>query len=151
MITNTRPTKADWERCIPKIKRAVDATGEAAQYHANSKPKVWHDNEKFLLNSAAYRRNGLQMVRFPPNSGDLNPIETVWAKLRADLAVREQADLGVRRVLTKHQFRARVAHLLQTYSIPQPGQQWSYLQKLVRGMPSRLKRCRSNNFGRSGK
>ena len=27
------------------------------------------------------------------NSGDLNPIETVWARLRRDLAVREMADL----------------------------------------------------------
>lgn len=148
---NPKMTKADWEQCIPKIKRCIDKTDEAMHYHVNSKPKVWHDNEKFLLNPAAYRRNGLQMVRFPPNSGDLNPIETVWAKLRADLAVREQADLGAGRALTKHQFRARVAHLLQTYSIPQPGQQWSYLQKLIRGMPKRLSRCRSNSFGRCGK
>ena len=28
-------------------------------------------------------------MRLPPNSGDLNPIETVWAKLRKDLAKRE--------------------------------------------------------------
>ena len=112
---------------------------------------MWHDNEKFLINAAAYRRNGLQMVRFPPNSGDLNPIETVWAKLRADLAVREQADLGAGRELTKHQFRARVAHLLQTYSAVPAGHQWSYLQKLVRGMPKRMERCRLNGFGRCGK
>ena len=141
-------TKEDWERCIPKIKRSIDTAGEC---HEISKPKVWHDNEKFLINPAAYRRNGLQMVRFPPNSGDLNPIETVWARLRADLAVREQADLGAGRELTKHQFRARVAHLLQTYSVPQPGQQWNYLQKLIRGMPKRLKKCQSNGFGRGGK
>ena len=71
-------TKDDWERCTPKIKRAV---GEA---------------------------------------------------------VREQADLGARRVLTKHKIRARVAHLLQTYSVPQPGQEWSYLQKFASGMSKRL-------------
>ena len=144
-------SKEDWERCIPKIKRAVDIAEEAAPCRGNTNAKVWHDNEKFLINAAAYRRHGLQMVRFPPNSGDLNPIETVWAKLRADLAVREQADLGAGRVLSKHQFRARVAHLLQTYSAVPPGQQWNYLQKLVRGMPKRLERCRLNHFGRCGK
>ena len=93
----------------------------------------------------------MQMVRFPPNSGDLNPIETVWAKLRSDLAVREQADLGAGRVLTKQQFRARAAQLLQTYGVSQPGHQWSYLQKLVSGMPKRLERCKQNGFGRCGK
>ena len=136
---------------MPKIKRSIDTAEKAAPYCGNSRPKVWHDNEKFLINAPAYQRNGLQMVRFPPNSGDLNPIETVWAKLRADLAVREQADLGAGRVLTKHQFRARVAHLLQTYSTVPPGHHWNYLQKLVRGMPKRLERCRQNRFGRCGK
>ena len=36
-------------------------------------------------------------VKFPPNSGDLNRIDTVWARLRRDLAVREMADLKVGR------------------------------------------------------
>ena len=89
---NPKMTQEDWERCIPKIKRSIDTAEKAAPYCGNSRPKVWHDNEKFLINAPAYQRNGLQMVRFPPNSGDLNPIETIWAKLRADLAVREQAD-----------------------------------------------------------
>ena len=39
------------------------------------------------------KRFCLSSVKFPPNSGDLNPIETVWARLRRDLAVREMADL----------------------------------------------------------
>ena len=41
---------------------------------------------KLLLCPDAYRRAGLVQVRFPPNSGDLDPIETVWAQLRKDLA-----------------------------------------------------------------
>ena len=112
---------------------------------------VWHDNEKFIQAPQEYKKAGLKSCNFPPNSGDLNPIETVWAKLRSDLAVREQADLGAGRVLTKQQFRARAAQLLQTYGVSQPGHQWSYLQKLVRGMPKRLERCKQNGFGRCGK
>ncbi len=42
----------------------------------------------------AYLKAGLEQIRFPPNSGDSNPIETVWARLRKDLAVREQAGEG---------------------------------------------------------
>ena len=33
-----------------------------------------------------YKKFGLAARRFPPGSGDLNPIENVWAKLRKDLA-----------------------------------------------------------------
>ena len=87
---------------------------------------------------------------FKSNS-HLNPIENVWAQLRKDLAVREQADLRAGRVLTKRKFRARAAHILQTYSVPRAGQQWSYLQKLVRGMPKRLAKCKANCYGRCGK
>ena len=35
------------------------------------------------------------MVRFPPNSGDLSPIENVWAKLRLDLAELEMIDFQI--------------------------------------------------------
>ena len=43
---------------------------------------MWHDNERFLLQLPEYRRSGLQMECFPPNSGDLNTIETVWFRQR---------------------------------------------------------------------
>ena len=36
-------------------------------------------------------------------------------------------------------------------AIAAPGQQHSYLQKLVRGMPKRLARCKKNKYGRCGK
>ena len=39
-------------------------------------------------------------VKFPPNSGDLNPMGTVWARLRRDLAVREMDDLKAGRCLS---------------------------------------------------
>ena len=53
----------------------------------------------------------------PPNSGDLNPIETVWAWLRRDLGKRELADLKAKRpALTEHQFKQRCAQILLSYA-----------------------------------
>ena len=80
-----------------------------------------HDNEKFLLQPAVYKKYGLKSVRFPPNSGDLNPIENVWAWLRRDLAKREQADLRNGVVLTIPQFRARAAQILHSFGAVKPG------------------------------
>ena len=87
----------------------------------------------------------------PPNSGDLNPIETVWAKLRRDLAKREFADLKDGTVINVAQFRQRVAQILNSYSVPVDGEKHSYLRKLVRGIPNRLKKCKQNKFGPCGK
>ena len=141
-------SKAEWAARIPHVKRAVDLADE---YRRNVRAKVWHDNEKFLLQPRVYKENGLDMRCFPPNSGDLNPIENVWAWLRRDLALREQDDFAAKRVITAKQFRQRVAQILRTYEDVPSGQQWSRLAKLVRGMPKRLLRCKSKQYGRCGK
>ena len=141
-------TKEEWARRVPALKRAIDAAGEQRR---TVKAKVWHDNEKFLLQPAVYRKAGLQLVRFPPNSGDLNPIETVWAKLRRDLAKYEQEDFARERVLSVQQFRQRAAWLLQTYGEAQNGCRRSFLDNLISGMPARLRRCRELRYGRCGK
>ena len=144
-------TKAEWEARVPALKRAVDLAEARAPERTSQRAKVWHDNEKFLLCGATYKQSGLEMVRFPPNSGDLNPIETVWAWLRRDLAAREQEDLTAGHVLTVSTFRKRAAQLLNSYGVPADGQSHSSLQKLVRGMPRRLAECKKNKYGRCGK
>ena len=141
-------TKAEWVERIPALKRAIDIAGER---RSNVKAKVWHDNEKFLLQPSEYRRHNLELVRFPPNSGDLNPIETVWAELRKHLALREQEDLEAGRVLTLQQFRKRASQILASFGEDSKGEGGSFLSKLVRGMPRRLLQCKANNFGRCGK
>lgn len=143
-------TKVEWAARVPTLKRAVGA-GATGPSSTRKRPMVWQDNEKFLKCSAEYRKHGLQLINFPTNSGDLNPIENVWAALRRDLATREQEDLDNGRTLTVAQFRARASQLLQSYSIPKPGQEYSFLRRLVRGMPRRLALCRANKFGRCGK
>ena len=115
------------------------------------RPMAWQDNETFLQAPAAYKRVGLRIVNFPPNSGDLNPIETVWARLRRDLAAREFQDLKAGIVLPVAQYRQRASRVLNSYGRKLPGQKYSYLQKLVMGMPARLRRCKANRYGPCGK
>ena len=113
---------------------------------------MWHDNERFLLQPDVYADHGLELVRFPPSSGDLNPIETVRAWLRKDLAQREMTDLTAGKpAQTVGQFRARAAQMLRSYSAPKLGDSRSRLEKLVRGMPERLRKCKANKFGKCGK
>ena len=112
---------------------------------------MWHDKAKFIQAPKEYKKAGLTSINFPPNSGDLNPIETIRAELRKDLAVREFEDLKTGKVISVTAFKQRVAQLLTSYSIPGPGQQHSYLKRLVLGMPKRLARCKSNKYGPCGK
>ena len=112
---------------------------------------MWFDNEGFLKIDSAYHKHGLTALRFPPGSGDLNPIETVWARLRKDLATREFEDLKNDTVITTLQFKHRVSQLLTSYGCVKPGQRHSYLESLLRGMPKRLLRCKRNRYGNCGK
>ena len=112
---------------------------------------VWHDNEKFLLQPSVYAEHGLRMKTFPPNSGDLNPIETVWAWLRKELAKREMTDLDDRRTLTVPEFRRRAAQILHSFETRRPNERLSRLEKLIEGMPQRLADCRANRYGRCKK
>jgi len=138
----------EWAQHVPQLKRAAAMSASRGGF---KKLKMWHDNEKFIQLPKEYKKAGLISVNFPPNSGDLNPIETVWARLRKDLAVREFEDLRMGKMISKTAFRQRVAQLLTSYSIPGPGEQHSYLEMLVRGMPRRLKRCKENKYGPCGK
>ena len=145
---NPKMDKAAWEALVPDLRAALE---DAYAEDLPPRPKVWHDNERFLLCPDVYKEHGLTMHRFPPNSGDLNPIETVWAWLRKALAKREFEDLRARRVLSEQMFRQRCAQILNSYALCKPGQMYSPLQKLIRGMPKRLAMCKSNNYGRCGK
>ena len=112
---------------------------------------MWFDNEASLKIDSTYCKHGLIANRFPPNSGDLNPIETAWAALRKELAEREFEDLKHDRIITPQQFRQRVAQILHSFSLAGPGEEYSYLEKLIRGMPERLLRCKKNKYGPCGK
>ena len=89
-------------------------------------------------------------VKCPPNSGDLDPIETVWARLRRDLAVREMADLKAGRCLSVCQYKCRASQILTSYGVPQSGACISYFSRFLRGMPRRLAKCKTNGYGPCG-
>ena len=143
--------KEIWADHVSKtLKPAIEDVWVDEQ-HQRVTPQVWHDNEGFLKQPDIYKACGLRMVAFPPNSGDLNPIENAWAELRKELAKREMADMDAGKYLTVAQYRARASQILHSFSVPTPGGRNSYLQRLVRGMPKRLARCKSNKFGKCGK
>ena len=60
-------------------------------------------------------------------------------------------DLKAGKVITVLQFKQRAAQLLHSYGLTGPGEKHSYLEKLVRGMPARLQRCKNNRYGPCGK
>ena len=140
-------TRAEWTQKIPALKRAAMTPLQSG----GSRMKIWHDNEGFLLVPSEYKRYGLQSMRFPPNSGDLNPIETVWARLRYDLAKREREDLTQGRELSAQQFKQRVSQILTAYTKRKEGERFNYYQRLLRSMPTRLAKCRGNRYGPCGK
>ena len=115
------------------------------------KRKLPNGQKRVLKNLFTADQNGLQIVNFPPNSGDLNPIETVWARLCRDQAAREMQDLRDGVILTEPQYRQRAAQLLAAYGQTPSGGGASYLEKLVAGMPKRLQKCKANGYGRCGK
>ena len=112
---------------------------------------MWFDNETFLKIDSEYHKHGLTAMRFPPGSGDLNPVENVWAQLRKDLAEREFEDLKNDKVITTFQFKQKASQLLTSYGYVKPGKKYSYLENLIRGMPGRLLRCKENKYGNCGK
>ena len=112
---------------------------------------MWTDGEKFLKIDQEYHKHGLTAVRFPPCSGDLSPIETMWARLRRDLAIREFEDLQNDKVISTLQFKQRASRLLASYGCVKPGKKYSYLESLLRGMPKRLQNCKKNKYGACGK
>ena len=71
--------------------------------------------------------------------------------MRRELAFREQSDLDQDLMLTLSQFKQRVAQILNVFSVAGEGEPCNFLQKLVRGMPKRLAKCKRQRYGRCGK
>ena len=144
-------SKPLWAARVPALRKAISEAGMPRPGESTSAFKVWQDNEGFLKQPDVYKQHGMRLVNFPPNSGDLSPIETVWARLRKDLAKREMVDLDNGVELSVLQFKQRAAQILASYSELGPNDTCSYLDKLVAGMPRRLQKCKDNGYGRCGK
>ena len=72
LVQTPNVNKAAWSNLVPAIGWAVMPLHLASQRKAN----VSHDNETFLNHDNVYKKYRMSSVKFPPNSGDLNPIGT---------------------------------------------------------------------------
>ena len=69
---------------------------------------------------AAYRRKNIQIIKLPPKSLDLNPVEKMWGWARKKLRKRDLADLSsVRRTLGKTAYRQHVRSFLSSSATQQ--------------------------------
>ena len=70
------------------------------------------DNEAFLrapASAAAHRADNVHLLKIPPKSLDLNPVELFWSWLRRALLAKDLEDLKQGRpTLGKTAFKARV-------------------------------------------
>ena len=110
------------------------------------------DSYGFADGPLGLRRTGPQSIDGRTMSSSLErgrSSTSPW--LRKDLAKREMEDFATKRVLTDAQFRQRAAQILKSYGEVKPGEEFSPLAKLVRGMPKRLARAKANHYGRCGK
>ena len=76
------------------------------------------DNESFLRAapvSRAHKRVGVRLLKIPPKSPDLNPVERFWAWLRKKLRKLDLEDaMKKKKTLTKALYSARVKRVLKT-------------------------------------
>ena len=80
--------------------------------------RILCDNESFLrapVCRAAHRRCKVTLLKLPPKSLDLNPVEQYWAWLRRAMRRMDNADLVAKRaVLGKMAYKARLLRLIKT-------------------------------------
>ena len=78
--------------------------------------RVLCDNERFLdASHVAHRRAKVKLWHVPAKSPDLNPVEKLWAWLRAKLRSMDLKDARSKRpCLTKKQYRVRVRQVCAT-------------------------------------
>ena len=63
----------------------------------------------------------------------------------------QSPDLRDGRTLSNEQFKQRVSQILTSFSERKDGERFNYYQRLLRGMPARLAKCKANKFGPCGK
>ena len=96
---------------IQAVRKLKASTGRAPW-------KVLCDNESFLeakLCRAEYKKKHLSLIHIPSKSPDLNPIESFWGWMRAQLRRRDLQDLRAGRPpLGKMAYKVRLTRFLKT-------------------------------------
>jgi len=98
-------------KLIQAVRKLKASTGRAPW-------KVLCDNESFLeakLCKAEYQKKHIKLLHIPAKSPDLNPIESFWGWMRAQLRLRDFKDLrDGRPALGKTAYKVRVAKFLKS-------------------------------------
>ena len=104
-------TAEEWAEGVEagKLRSAIQRLSPARQ---NGPWTVLCDNEAFLrapASAAAHRADDIHLLKIPPKSPDLNPVELYWSWLRRALLAKDLEDLKQGRpTLGKTAFKARV-------------------------------------------
>ena len=104
-------TAEEWAEAVEdgKLRGAIQRLSPARQ---NGPWTVLCDNEAFLrapASTVAHRADNIHLLKIPPRSPDLNPVELYWSWLRRALLAKDLEDLKQGRpTLGKTAFKARV-------------------------------------------
>ena len=116
------------KRYIPKIKELVQdpfiIIRDNASYHCSQQTKEWIKKNKVK-----------EILDWPPNSPDLNPIENVWGIIKREL---QKENISKRSILIN-----RIKEIYE--NIP-----YKYIQNIVESFVTRLQRCIDLEGDRTG-
>ena len=115
------------KRYIPKIKELVQdhfiIIRDNASYHCSQQTKEWIKNKV------------KEILDWPPNSPDLNPIENVWGIIKREL---QKENISKRSILIN-----RIKEIYE--NIP-----YKYIENIVESFVTRLQRCIDLEGDRTG-
>ena len=116
------------KRYIPKIKELVQdpfiIIRDNASYHCSQQTKEWIKKNKVK-----------EILDWPPNSPDLNPIENVWGIIKREL---QKENISKRSILIN-----RIKEIYE--NIP-----YKYIENIVESFVTRLQRCIDLEGDRTG-
>ena len=116
------------KRYIPKIKELVQdpfiIIKDNASYHCSQQTKEWIKKNKVK-----------EILDWPPNSPDLNPIENVWGIIKREL---QKENISKRSILIN-----RIKEIYE--NIP-----YKYIENIVESFVTRLQRCIDLEGDRTG-
>ena len=112
-------TAEDWKEAVDDGS-FVAALRAANPGKVNGPWKVLCDNESFLradASAAAHRRCNIQLIKMPPTSPDLNPVEKYWSWIRRRMKAMDLRDLAARprrAAVGRMAYKARFLILIKT-------------------------------------
>ena len=154
-VDGTKPKMHALRNAVARVdaQRGEDVPGQSQYHRCGRKAALGEDHIKEAVKFVrAWRhkrfctcRYIIQELKLPCSSRTLARI------LNANGYFWKAVSKRMRLSQTISQFKQRVAQILNGFSVAKEGEPCSFLQKLVRGMPKRLAKCKRQRYGRCGK